>query len=182
MPSRKAPGPDGFGCEFYKEFTNILFDPLLAMLNHSFENGILPLSLREANISLILKKGKCPDNCASYRPIALLNSDQKLLSEILAMHLKKVLPHIIKEDHTSFIKGRNSYANVRSLLNIIQLTQSYKDWALVLSLDAEGAFNQVEWSYLFYALEEFGLGDRAFSVPLASHWFYLLRSAYNTYI
>lgn len=37
-------------------FSTILLDSLLSMLNHSFENGILPQSLREANISLILKK------------------------------------------------------------------------------------------------------------------------------
>lgn len=80
MPSGKAPGPDGFGCEFYKEFSNILLDPMLAMFDHSFLSGILPPSLREANISLILKNGKDPQNCASYRQIALLNSDQKLLS------------------------------------------------------------------------------------------------------
>lgn len=139
MPSSKAPGPDGFGCEFYKEFSDILLDPLLSMLNHSFENGILPPSLREANISLILKKGKCPESCASYRPIALLNSDQKLLSKILASRLEKVLPHIVKEDQTGFIKGRNSCNNLRRLLNIIQLTQSRQEPALVLSLDAEKA-------------------------------------------
>lgn len=157
MPSGKAPGPDGFGCEFYKEFSSILLDPLLAMFNHSFESGILPQSLREANISLILKKGKCPDSCTSYRPIALLNADQKLLSKILAMRLEKVLPHIIKEDQTGFIKGRHSYNNIRRLLNVIQVSQSSKDPALVLSLDAEKAFDRVEWSYLHYALEQFGM-------------------------
>ncbi|KAJ3586552.1 hypothetical protein NHX12_012949 [Muraenolepis orangiensis] len=68
MPSGKAPGPDGFGCEFYKEFSHILLDPLLAMLNHSSEVGILPQSLREANICLLLKKGKCPEKCAAYSP------------------------------------------------------------------------------------------------------------------
>ena len=81
MGSGKAPGPDGFGFEFHKEISNILLDALLSMLNHSFENGILPQSLREANISLILKTGKCLDICAPYRLIA---SDQKLLFKILA--------------------------------------------------------------------------------------------------
>lgn len=47
--------------------------PLMNMFNHSFEHGTLPSALREANISLILKKGKCPEDCASYRPISLLN-------------------------------------------------------------------------------------------------------------
>lgn len=59
MPSGKTQGR--------KEFSGILLDPLLSMLNHSFENGTLPQSLREDNISLIVKKGKCPDSCASYR-------------------------------------------------------------------------------------------------------------------
>lgn len=104
------------------------------MLNHSFENGILPRPVREANISLIFKKGKCPDGCTSYRPIALLNSDQKLLFKILAQRLEKVQPYIVGEYQTGLIKGHNSCNNMRRLLNIIHLTLSSKDPALVLSL------------------------------------------------
>lgn len=55
MPSSRAPELDGFGCDFDKEFSNILFHPLLSMLNHSFENGILPQFLSESSISLLLK-------------------------------------------------------------------------------------------------------------------------------
>lgn len=65
------------------------------------------------------KKGKCPESCASYRPIALLNVDRKLLS-VLASHLENLLPVLIKDDQTGFIKGRNSSANIRRLLNAIQ--------------------------------------------------------------
>lgn len=159
MPSGKAPGPDGFGSEFYKVFSDIILDPILSMLNHSFSTGVLPPSLREANISLILKKHKDPEKCASYRPIALLNSDQKLLSKILALRLEKVLPDIICNDQTGFMKGRHSSDNMRRLLNIIQLLHDSKDPALVISLDAEKAFDRVEWSYLFYVLGRFGCGD-----------------------
>ncbi len=74
------------------------------------------------------------------------------------MHLEKVLPYIIKEDQTGFIKGQNSCDNMRRLLNIIQLSQGCTDCALVLSLDVEKAFDWVWWSHLFYTLEEFGLG------------------------
>lgn len=71
----KTPGNDGLGSEFYKEFQDILLEPMMNMFNHSFECGSLPPSLREANVSLILKKGKCAEDCASYRPISLLNAD-----------------------------------------------------------------------------------------------------------
>lgn len=56
MPSGKAPGPDGFGWEFYKEFSHI----------HSFEIGILPQSPTSGRPTSrsFLKK----ENCASYRP------------------------------------------------------------------------------------------------------------------
>lgn len=89
------------------------------MFNYSFVVKELPKTLREANISLILKKGKSPDLCSSYRPIALLNVDQKLLSTIVAMRLEKILPTIIGIDQTGFTQGRNSSDNIRHLINVI---------------------------------------------------------------
>ena len=117
LQSGKAPGPDGLSSEFYKEFHDLLIDPLLNMFNDSFKRGILPRSLREAHISLILKKDKIPEDCASYRPISLLNTDLKLLSKTLATRLEGLLPILIIDDQTGFIKGRKSYNNVRRLLN-----------------------------------------------------------------
>lgn len=66
-------------------------------------------------ISLILKKDKPADDCASYRPIALLDVDYKLLAKILAKRLEGILRDIIAVDQTGFILGRNSSNN--KLLN-----------------------------------------------------------------
>ena len=67
--------------------SNLLLEPLLDMFNHSFSTTELPQTLKEADISLIFKKGKHPESCSSYRLIAILNVNQKLLSKILATHL-----------------------------------------------------------------------------------------------
>ena len=105
LQNGKSPGPDGFCCEFYKQFQNVLVDPLLDMFNHSFTTGEFPRTLKEANVSLILKKGKCSDSCGSYRPIALLNVDRKLLSKILASRLKKSFTYTGKGGPDRFCKG-----------------------------------------------------------------------------
>lgn len=70
------------------------------------------LSLRDAHISQILKKAKCPEDCASYKLISLLNVDLKILSKVLARRLESLLPILVKEDQTGLIKAHNSNNNI----------------------------------------------------------------------
>uniref|UniRef100_A0A3P9N8A8 Reverse transcriptase domain-containing protein n=1 Tax=Poecilia reticulata TaxID=8081 RepID=A0A3P9N8A8_POERE len=83
----KAPGPDGLTSEFYKIFMDLLSKSYLSMLNDSFGTSVLPTSLREGNIYLILKKSKPPENCGSYRPISSLNVDFLILNKSLTYSL-----------------------------------------------------------------------------------------------
>ena len=53
LQSGKAPGPDGLSSEFYKEFHNLLTDPLLNIFKDPFKKGILLQSLRKMHISII---------------------------------------------------------------------------------------------------------------------------------
>lgn len=175
MQAGKCPGPDGFPLEFYRCFQHKLAPVLIEMFNESFAISKLPPTLTQASISLILKKDKDPLSCSSYRPISLLNVDFKLLSKMLALRLETVLPSIISPDQTGFIKNRHSFFNLRRLFNTIYNLPPTTLPQAIISLDAEKAFDRVEWEYLFYTLDKFGFRKNfiswvklLYSSPLAS--------------
>lgn len=163
MQSGKSPGPDGYPTDFYKTFSVQLSPLLLLVFKELFSLKALPSTMHEAVISLLLKKDKSPLECSSYRPISLKNTDVKILAKVLARRLEGVLPSIISPDQMGFIRNWYSFFNIRRLLNILYSPSPPGTPEVVLSLDAEKAFDQVEWGYLFSVLERFGFGPRFIS-------------------
>ena len=159
LQSGKSPGEDGFPVEFFKIMKGKINNLLLRVFNKSFEESRLPESLYRANITLIPKKDRNPELCSSYRPISLLNVDNKILSKILALRLENIVSSIVDADQTGFIKGRNSYHNTRRLFHIIHYLNTFKTPGAIVSMDAEKAFDRIEWEYMFDVMKRFGFGS-----------------------
>lgn len=70
------------------------------------------------------------------------------------------MPQLINPDQSGFVKARNASDNVRRLLNIIDHSALNDRPELVISLDAEKAFDRVEWPWLFEVLRKFNIGDK----------------------
>lgn len=159
MSSGKSPGDDGLPTDFYKEFMDLIAPRLVIVFRDAIIKGTMPESMQSAVITLIHKKGKEAQKCGSYRPVSLINVDAKILAKILALRLEAHLPSLIHPDQVGFIRGRSSADNVRRLLHLIWQVRNSPESVFAFSLDAEKAFDRVEWGYLFRPLSRFGLGS-----------------------
>ena len=86
LKNGKAPGIDGLPADFYKIFWPVIGGDLLLVLKDSFNKGQLPLSCRNAVLTLLPKKD--PQEIKNWRPVALLCTDYKLLSKVLPTRLR----------------------------------------------------------------------------------------------
>lgn len=87
--------------------------------------------------------------------MSLLNADTEILAKVLAMRLEKALPAIIHSDHNGFVQNRQRFHNIRSS----QYTCEGSPNIAILSLDAEKAFDCIEWRYVLEVLGRFGVGN-----------------------
>ncbi len=141
----KSPGLDGLPPELYLEIWDLVGILMLNSFNFAIEHGVFHRDQKTSLISLLLKKGKDPLDCSSYRPISLISCDLKIYAKVFASRMEKVIHSLIKEDQTGFIKGRNASGNMRRLLHILD----FADW---------------KWNYMWAVLQCFGFGEHFVSM------------------
>ena len=148
MESNKSPGSDGLPAEFYKVFWIDINQHLLNALNYAYTKGLLSITQRRGLITLIPKKNKPTNLLKNWRPITLLNCDYKTATKSIASRIRKVLPKIINNDQTGFLKGRFIGENIRLIDSIISYTNTEKIPGLLLFVDFEKAFDSIGWSFI----------------------------------
>ena len=155
MNGEKTPGSDGLPADFYKVFWNNLADCLVNSINYAYQVRQFSVSQRRGIIKVILKKDADP----CLRPITLLNTDYKIAAKAIANRLKIVIPKIVNNDQTGFIKGRFIGENIRLIQGIINYTATQNIPGQLLFLDFEKAFDTVERSFIWKTLESFNFGS-----------------------
>lgn len=158
LKNNKTPGSDGISVEFLKFFWVYIKDPLLDSINYAFHKKELSTEQKRGIISLIPKKDKCRFFLKNWRPITLLNSDYKIITKLLAIRLQEVLPSIVCEDQTGYIKGRFIGQNIRIMEDVVYFTEMNDLPGIILSIDFEKAFDSISWDFIDKSLEAFNFG------------------------
>uniref|UniRef100_H3BW47 Reverse transcriptase domain-containing protein n=1 Tax=Tetraodon nigroviridis TaxID=99883 RepID=H3BW47_TETNG len=93
-------------------------------------------------------------------PVALLCTDDKVLSRALSNRLKESLSFIVHSDQTYCIPDRSIMDNISLIRDLIDVCRADMDYHFgIVCLDQEKAFDRVDHSYLFSTLRAFGFGD-----------------------
>nr|XP_009791379.1 PREDICTED: uncharacterized protein LOC104238655 [Nicotiana sylvestris] len=113
-----------------------------------FQKGTMPKSLNSTMITLVLKNSHA-EEVGDYRPIACCNTLFKIISKMLCMRLKTVLPKIISANQSAFVAGRSIVQNVLICQDLVRL---YKRKAFtrscLIKIDLRKAYDTVEWDFV----------------------------------
>ncbi|XP_074300104.1 uncharacterized protein LOC141631314 [Silene latifolia] len=148
IPPTKAPGPDGYSSQFFKDSWDIIGNEVTEAVLDFFQTGQLLKQLNCTNITLIPKVSR-PVHVHEFRPIACCNILYKCIAKILCTRLGQVLPDIIRCNQGAFVKGRTIVENVLICQDLVRL---YKRRSAsprcLLKIDLRKAYDTVEWGFV----------------------------------
>ena len=142
----KAPGRDGLPYEVYKQLWGVLGAPLVAALDDIHCNGPQPGSSWAEGIIIPIYKGKQlpTDRLSSYRPITLLNTDNKLAQRVISDRLQQPLSFLVSPAQTAFISGRSIADNVLLTQCLAEYLEEEQQPGVMVVLDIKQAYDRVD--------------------------------------
>jgi len=128
-------------------------------LNCAFRKGELSSVQKQGVITCIPKGDKQRDLIKNWRPISLLNVVYKIGSACIANRIKTVLPKLINDNQTGFVPNRYIGDNIRLIYDLIKYLDDTDLPGLLVNVDFEKAFDSLDWSFMFKAMQAFGFGQ-----------------------
>lgn len=163
LKSKKSHGIDEFPPILFKYCAEELTYPLYRLINQSFEEGVVPLQLKQALVKPIHKKNSKSDP-SNYRPISLLPTASKIFEKTICNRINSFCEkyNLFDECQNGFRKHKSTtlavYKYVQEILNIIHS----KHYAIGILIDMTKAYDKVQFKILLNKLYKIGIRGKAY--------------------
>ena len=164
----KSGGDDGLPNDFYKDYKDIISPILTGLFNSLWQKENKWESMNNAILHPLKKKGNST-NPMDYRPIALLNSDYKILTRILAERLKPFLHHLVSMNQSGFVPERKIEEAIDKMRTGLEIIKVYQGESGALLVDLAKAYDTLERFFLFETLNRMGFPNKFISLIKLIH-------------
>lgn len=154
----RAPGPDGFQVNVIVKCWSFMKNDIMEVVRKFESSGFIDWRLKSTFISLLPKKSVV-EEIKDLRPISLSNTVFKAISKVLAERLKLLLPKLVSNSQTAFIKGRQILDSILIANECLDSRLKSKKPGLICKIDLEKAFDNVKWSFVDEVLQQMGFGQ-----------------------
>ena len=162
MHPTKTPEPDDMSVIFFQNYWTIVGNDVICMILNFLNSNMSMTEINKTNITLV-PKIKNPTKMTDFRPISLCNVIYKLISKVLANHLKVIIPYIISENQSTFLSGRLITDNVFvafELMHYLEHKKEGKDGFAAIKLDMSKVYDRLEWGFIKLVMIKMGFHEK----------------------
>nr|XP_025627922.1 uncharacterized protein LOC112721056 [Arachis hypogaea] len=140
--SSKAPGSDGYNMNFIKQCWEEISQKFTAAVMGFFQSAKIPTN---ANVTWVTLAPKFvgANEIKDFRPISMVGCVYKVISKVLVRRLRTVMPGLVGETYTIFVKGRKIHDDTLIACETVQWLKAHRKKAAIIKIDVQKAYDRV---------------------------------------